>query len=147
MTSETNQTIGIYTICFLQMLGELFCVLICFFCMWCLTLVCSHCGVLLKDVCLCCFKLSRCYIDLFCTCNDLQYCCLRFMCWFASATQCFVQVGRQNSAGEMSMVRSAASRDTGKSPVHASSASTGMPFKEQQLKQLRAQCLVFLAFR
>nr|XP_011462683.1 PREDICTED: chromatin structure-remodeling complex protein SYD isoform X2 [Fragaria vesca subsp. vesca] len=58
-----------------------------------------------------------------------------------------VQVGRQNSAGEMSMVRSAASRDTGKSPVHVSSASTGMPFKEQQLKQLRAQCLVFLAFR
>lgn len=45
------------------------------------------------------------------------------------------------------MVRSAASRDTGKSPVHVSSASTGMPFKEQQLKQLRAQCLVFLAFR
>jgi len=32
-------------------------------------------------------------------------------------------------------------RDTGKSTVPV------MPFKEQQLKQLRAQCLVFLAFR
>ncbi|KAM5569106.1 hypothetical protein ABKV19_016562 [Rosa sericea] len=58
-----------------------------------------------------------------------------------------VQAGRQNNAAEMSVVRSAASRDTGKSPVHVASASSGMPFKEQQLKQLRAQCLVFLAFR
>ncbi|XP_050373563.1 chromatin structure-remodeling complex protein SYD [Argentina anserina] len=58
-----------------------------------------------------------------------------------------VQVGRQNSAGEMSVVRGAASRDNGKSPLHAASGSSGMPFKEQQLKQLRAQCLVFLAFR
>lgn len=52
------------------------------------------------------------------------------------------QGARENSAAEISMYRSAAPRDTGKSPV-----SSGMPFKEQQLKQLRAQCLVFLAFR
>ncbi|CAI0466634.1 unnamed protein product [Linum tenue] len=41
----------------------------------------------------------------------------------------------------------AASRDTGKSPISQGNASPGMPFKEQQLRQLRAQCLVFLAFR
>lgn len=29
----------------------------------------------------------------------------------------------------------------------AQSSSSEMPFKEQHLKQLRAQCLVFLAFR
>ncbi|KAL2960099.1 hypothetical protein AAZX31_17G021800 [Glycine max] len=53
-----------------------------------------------------------------------------------------VQVGRQNSGSEMNMLRQGVSpRDTGKSTVPA------MPFKEQQLKQLRAQCLVFLAFR
>ncbi|CAN6551450.1 unnamed protein product [Malus baccata var. baccata] len=57
------------------------------------------------------------------------------------------QAGRQNSAVEMSMLRSAALRDSGKSPVHLASGSPGMPFQEQQLKQLRAQCLVFLAFR
>ncbi|OMO77372.1 Glutamine-Leucine-Glutamine, QLQ [Corchorus olitorius] len=57
------------------------------------------------------------------------------------------QVGRQNSASEMTMLRGTAPRDTGKSPVSQSSASSGLPFKEQQLKQLRAQCLVFLAFR
>ncbi|KAK9933667.1 hypothetical protein M0R45_020850 [Rubus argutus] len=50
-----------------------------------------------------------------------------------------VQAGRQNNSLEMSVVRSAASRDTGKSPVHVGPASSGMPFKEQQLKQLRAQ--------
>ncbi|XP_070671595.1 chromatin structure-remodeling complex protein SYD-like isoform X3 [Malus domestica] len=57
------------------------------------------------------------------------------------------QAGRQNSAVEMSVLRSAAMRDTGKSPVHLASGSPGTPFQEQQLKQLRAQCLVFLAFR
>ncbi|CAI0627013.1 unnamed protein product [Linum tenue] len=41
----------------------------------------------------------------------------------------------------------AASRDTGKSPISQGNASPGMPFREQQLRQLRAQCLVFLAFR
>ncbi|XP_016647529.1 PREDICTED: chromatin structure-remodeling complex protein SYD isoform X2 [Prunus mume] len=64
----------------------------------------------------------------------------------ADANKIF-QAGRQNSALEMSMLRSAAVRDTGKTPVHLSPGSPGMPFKEQQLKQLRAQCLVFLAFR
>ncbi|KAG2407182.1 Chromatin structure-remodeling complex protein [Vigna angularis] len=52
------------------------------------------------------------------------------------------QVGRQNSGSEMTMLRQGVPpRDTGKSTVPV------MPFKEQQLKQLRAQCLVFLAFR
>ncbi|XP_027331720.1 chromatin structure-remodeling complex protein SYD [Abrus precatorius] len=52
------------------------------------------------------------------------------------------QIGRQNSGSEMTMLRQGVPpRDTGKSTVSA------MPFKEQQLKQLRAQCLVFLAFR
>ena len=37
------------------------------------------------------------------------------------------------------------SRSTGPSPMSHTSSNT--PFKEQQLKQLRAQCLVFLAFR
>ena len=36
-------------------------------------------------------------------------------------------------------------RNTGSSPM--SHTSSNIPFKEQQLKQLRAQCLVFLAFR
>lgn len=45
------------------------------------------------------------------------------------------------------MLRTTASRDTGKSSVSQGPAFCGMPFKEQQLKQLRAQCLVFLAFR
>ncbi|XP_015874475.3 chromatin structure-remodeling complex protein SYD isoform X3 [Ziziphus jujuba] len=52
------------------------------------------------------------------------------------------QGARESSISEMNMLRSATSRDPGKSPV-----ASGMPFKEQQLKQLRAQCLVFLAFR
>jgi hypothetical protein len=37
------------------------------------------------------------------------------------------------------------SRSTRPSPMSHTSSNT--PFKEQQLKQLRAQCLVFLAFR
>lgn len=51
-----------------------------------------------------------------------------------------------SSLSEANMLRTTASRDTGKSPVSLAS-SAGFPFKEQQLKQLRAQCLVFLAFR
>ncbi|XP_062108563.1 chromatin structure-remodeling complex protein SYD [Humulus lupulus] len=57
------------------------------------------------------------------------------------------QAGRQNSVSETSVLRSTGPRDAGKSPVPQSPVSSGMPFKEQQLKQLRAQCLVFLAFR
>jgi len=45
------------------------------------------------------------------------------------------------------MIRSTPPRDVGKSPVSQGSVSPGMPFNEQQLRQLRAQCLVFLAFR
>ncbi|KAF6176620.1 hypothetical protein GIB67_034482 [Kingdonia uniflora] len=37
--------------------------------------------------------------------------------------------------------------DTGKTPMALSNASSGMLFGEQHLKQLRAQCLVFLAFK
>ncbi|CAI8610581.1 unnamed protein product [Vicia faba] len=58
------------------------------------------------------------------------------------------QTGRQNNGLEMSMLRQGVHpRDTGKSPIPAAAASSAMPFKENQLKQLRAQCLVFLAFR
>ncbi|KAK4419537.1 Chromatin structure-remodeling complex protein SYD [Sesamum alatum] len=56
------------------------------------------------------------------------------------------KVGFPSSLPEPNMVRATASRDTGKSPVPQASTA-GLPFKEQQLKQLRAQCLVFLAFR
>lgn len=52
----------------------------------------------------------------------------------------------QSNALETSMLRSATIRDTGKLPVPQPPAS-GNPFKEHHLKQLRAQCLVFLAFR
>lgn len=48
---------------------------------------------------------------------------------------------------EMNMLRGAAPRDTGKSPIFQATGVSNMPFKEQHLKQLRAQCLVFLAFR
>ncbi|PIA44610.1 hypothetical protein AQUCO_01700300v1 [Aquilegia coerulea] len=37
--------------------------------------------------------------------------------------------------------------NAGKFPVSQTHASSTMPFREQHLKQLRAQCLVFLAFR
>ncbi|KAK8709789.1 hypothetical protein V6N13_060791 [Hibiscus sabdariffa] len=57
------------------------------------------------------------------------------------------QVGRQNIASEMTVVRATTPRDMGMSPVSQSATSSGSIFKEQQLKQLRAQCLVFLAFR
>ncbi|KAG8094264.1 hypothetical protein GUJ93_ZPchr0012g20724 [Zizania palustris] len=39
------------------------------------------------------------------------------------------------------------SRNVGSSQMSNSNISPNMPFKDQQLKQLRAQCLVFLAFR
>ncbi|KAK3027834.1 hypothetical protein RJ639_040584 [Escallonia herrerae] len=58
-----------------------------------------------------------------------------------------VQEGIQNNVTEMPILRSAAPRDTGKSPLSPAPTPHGMPFKEQHLKQLRAQCLVFLAFR
>ncbi|XP_019437490.1 PREDICTED: chromatin structure-remodeling complex protein SYD-like isoform X2 [Lupinus angustifolius] len=58
------------------------------------------------------------------------------------------QIGRQSSGSEMTIPRQGVpSRDTGKSTVTTVPASPAMPFTEQQLKQLRAQCLVFLAFR
>ncbi|KAL0371132.1 UNVERIFIED_CONTAM: Chromatin structure-remodeling complex protein SYD, partial [Sesamum angustifolium] len=60
-------------------------------------------------------------------------------CWIC-------QGGFPSSLPESNMVRATASRDSGKSPVPQASTA-GLPFKEQQLKQLRAQCLVFLAFR
>ncbi|VFQ71574.1 unnamed protein product [Cuscuta campestris] len=54
----------------------------------------------------------------------------------------FANVNNTNQSNplETNMLRSAAIRDTGKSLV-------ANPFKEHHLKQLRAQCLVFLAFR
>ncbi|KAL1320112.1 uncharacterized protein [Arachis hypogaea] len=52
---------------------------------------------------------------------------------------------RHSSNSEMSMLRQGVPpRDMARSTI---SGSSGVPFKEQQLKQLRAQCLVFLAFR
>ncbi|KAI9197846.1 hypothetical protein LWI28_005509 [Acer negundo] len=52
-----------------------------------------------------------------------------------------------NSISGTTMLRTTGTRDTGKSSVPQAPAFSGMSFKEQQLKQLRAQCLVFLAFR
>ncbi|WCJ22617.1 Chromatin structure-remodeling complex protein SYD [Euphorbia peplus] len=54
-----------------------------------------------------------------------------------------IQASRSNSNSEVMMLRAPAPRDTGKSLV----SQSGNPFNDQQLKQLRAQCLVFLAFR
>ncbi|KAK4787237.1 hypothetical protein SAY86_011070 [Trapa natans] len=54
----------------------------------------------------------------------------------------------RNSIIEVTHVpRSTGARDAGKSLVSRASTVPGTPFNEQQLKQLRAQCLVFLAFR
>ncbi|XP_057484084.1 chromatin structure-remodeling complex protein SYD-like isoform X2 [Actinidia eriantha] len=58
-----------------------------------------------------------------------------------------VQSGIPASNAEMNMLKGAAPRDTGKSPISQSAGVPYMPFKEQHLKQLRAQCLVFLSFR
>ncbi|KAG5236074.1 chromatin structure-remodeling complex protein [Salix suchowensis] len=58
-----------------------------------------------------------------------------------------IQGGRQSSNSELTMIRSTPPRDVGKSPVSQGCVLSGMPFNEQQLRQLRAQCLVFLAFR
>ncbi|RYR76307.1 hypothetical protein Ahy_A01g000911 isoform E [Arachis hypogaea] len=56
------------------------------------------------------------------------------------------QIGRQSSGMETMMLRQEVpSRDTGKSAITV--ARSFAPFEEQQLKQLRAQCLVYLAFR
>ncbi|XP_058108290.1 chromatin structure-remodeling complex protein SYD-like isoform X2 [Magnolia sinica] len=48
---------------------------------------------------------------------------------------------------EMSTQRNTKPIDMGRIPGSQASASLSVPFKEHQLKQLRAQCLVFLAFR
>lgn len=53
-----------------------------------------------------------------------------------------VQDPGQNSVSEVMLPRSSTFKETGKRL-----AVPGALFKEQQLKQLRAQCLVFLAFR
>ncbi|XP_017245995.2 chromatin structure-remodeling complex protein SYD isoform X2 [Daucus carota subsp. sativus] len=53
-----------------------------------------------------------------------------------------VQGGMLNNVTEMGVLRS-----TGKLPISQSPSAPIMPFKEQHLKQLRAQCLVYLAFR
>ncbi|KAJ1403185.1 chromatin structure-remodeling complex protein SYD [Sesbania bispinosa] len=58
------------------------------------------------------------------------------------------QIGRHNSGSEITILKQCIPpRDTGKSTAAAPPASSALPSKEQQLKQLRAQCLVFLAFR
>ena len=44
-------------------------------------------------------------------------------------------------------LRGTTSKEVGAGLVSQASASSNMPFKEHHLKQLRAQCLVFLAFR
>ncbi|XP_075522115.1 chromatin structure-remodeling complex protein SYD-like isoform X2 [Primulina tabacum] len=51
-----------------------------------------------------------------------------------------------SSLSEAGMLRNVAPRDTGKSSVSLA-PGTGLLFTNQQLKQLRAQCLVFLSFR
>ncbi|XP_038721523.1 uncharacterized protein LOC120013703 isoform X1 [Tripterygium wilfordii] len=64
----------------------------------------------------------------------------------ADANKIF-QGGRQASNAEMPLLRSSIPRDAGKAPLSLAPALSGMPFKEHQLRQLRAQCLVFLGFR
>ncbi|PSR86840.1 Chromatin structure-remodeling complex protein like [Actinidia chinensis var. chinensis] len=59
-----------------------------------------------------------------------------------------VQSGIPANNAEMNILKGVAPRDTGrKSPISQSAGVPYMPFKEQHLKQLRAQCLVFLSFR
>ncbi|KAJ4968716.1 hypothetical protein NE237_015417 [Protea cynaroides] len=58
-----------------------------------------------------------------------------------------VQGCETNSNVEMSMGHGGTSRDSGKSLMPQPPAFSAIRFTEQQLKQLRAQCLVFLAFR
>ncbi|PHU03244.1 hypothetical protein BC332_28495 [Capsicum chinense] len=55
--------------------------------------------------------------------------------------------GMPNHVPEKSVLRSETIRDAGKLPSAAQAPVSAMPFKEHHLKQLRAQCLVFLAFR
>ncbi|KAJ1403187.1 chromatin structure-remodeling complex protein SYD [Sesbania bispinosa] len=58
------------------------------------------------------------------------------------------QIGRHNSGSKITILKQGVPpRDRGKSTAPAPPASSAFPSKEQQLKQLRAQCLVFLAFR
>ncbi|KAL9247556.1 hypothetical protein vseg_020976 [Gypsophila vaccaria] len=57
-------------------------------------------------------------------------------------TDRFLQAANPSTVSEVGALRSPANRDTGRPP-----SITNMPFKEHHLKQLRAQCLVFLAFR
>ncbi|KAK6161644.1 hypothetical protein DH2020_005025 [Rehmannia glutinosa] len=47
---------------------------------------------------------------------------------------------------EPNVLRTSAFKDIGESPV-SQAPSAGLLFKDQQLKQLRAQCIVFLAFK
>ncbi|CAI9106540.1 OLC1v1005724C1 [Oldenlandia corymbosa var. corymbosa] len=56
------------------------------------------------------------------------------------------QVGMPSNVPETSMPRNVAPRDTGKAAC-SQAPVPGLLFKEHHLKQLRAQCLVFLAFR
>ncbi|XP_019102916.2 uncharacterized protein LOC104883506 isoform X5 [Beta vulgaris subsp. vulgaris] len=56
------------------------------------------------------------------------------------------QVGNSSNLCEGGLPGSSVFRDSGKYQT-VSASSTSMPFKEHHLKQLRAQCLVFLAFR
>ncbi|XP_038985323.1 chromatin structure-remodeling complex protein SYD-like [Phoenix dactylifera] len=55
--------------------------------------------------------------------------------------------GGPTNHADINTLRSAAPKDVGVGLTSQASSSSNMPFKEQQLKQLRAQCLVFLAFR
>ncbi|KAL3354169.1 hypothetical protein AABB24_018693, partial [Solanum stoloniferum] len=57
------------------------------------------------------------------------------------------QGGMPNNVPEKSILRSETIRDAGILSVAAQAPVSTMPFKEHHLKQLRAQCLVFLAFR
>lgn len=57
-----------------------------------------------------------------------------------------IQGSFPSNAPESSVARPGNLRDTGKAPVPQTPVSD-MPFKDHHLKQLRAQCLVFLAFR
>ncbi|XP_052198184.1 chromatin structure-remodeling complex protein SYD isoform X2 [Diospyros lotus] len=58
-----------------------------------------------------------------------------------------VQSGIPGNFMEMNIFRGPVPRDTGKFLISQAPGVSNMPFKEQHLKQLRAQCLVFLAFR
>lgn len=71
-------------------------------------------------------------------------CCilLLLICFYLPYCHYYCQGGMLNNVTDMAVLRS-----TGKLPVSQSPSAPIMPFKEQHLKQLRAQCLVYLAFR